>query len=280
MGRGSRVVKGKSPVAKILEVMMRVAEVDMPDFVAVEPVLMVQISQQARRQDTLGEHAKSHPLDMGTVDRLVGHPLQGVPVSRALQLASKPANGFVAAAGMNGITMKKDPVPDDAGKLMPEQIGMLFLKSLQGLHVGWDRIMISQNDPELTLREFIQQGLDEMLRGGHRPAENPVLGPLEVKYVPVQDEDIDFPCRRLDLPQIATRPGVVTEEMQIRYGRPNSHYLKIGKIASGGKSKYLMLTFVGTLEGMQGFMQGLGVGRVGALFAFHGEDSDLVSQRN
>ena len=47
MGRRARVVKDKSSVAKILEVMMGVAEMDVPDLVAIQPILMVQVSQQA-----------------------------------------------------------------------------------------------------------------------------------------------------------------------------------------------------------------------------------------
>jgi hypothetical protein len=114
---------------------------------------------------------------------------------------------------MDGIAMDEHPVLHDTTKLMPVEVLVPLLQFLKGLHVIRNRVMVPQHYAELALRKLVQQGLDKLFRRGHGTAEDPVLGPLEVKDIPIEDKDIDLFGRRLELMEVPPRPGVMAEKM-------------------------------------------------------------------
>jgi len=118
----------------------------------------------------------------------VGQALETMSPGGPLQFPSICPDGLVIAAGVNDIPMKKETIPDHTGKLMPVQIFVLPGKVPKRSDVGRHRIVVSKDDVYLTILIRIQKRLNELLSGEDRATEDSVLGPLEVKNIPVQDK--------------------------------------------------------------------------------------------
>lgn len=212
----STIVEHVSTISEILKVVVRVTKMNVTDRLSVQPVFVFQVGKNPRSQHALWNHPESDPRDMRPVYSGVRHSLQRMPVCRPLEPATKTAQGLVGGTGMNHVSMQENPVLNPCRKLVPLQIFVTGLELVQSLHVWRDCVMIAQNHLEATPRGAVQQLLEKPHGGIDGTTEDAVLRPLEIKNVPVQDEDPRGRGGVLYAGQILGRPGVVTEQVQVR----------------------------------------------------------------
>jgi hypothetical protein len=168
-------MKEETTISKILESMVGMPEVDMANFISVQPVLMIEVGKETRGQYASGEHPEGHPGNVGTVHCNLRHSLEDMAIGRAAKLAPEAAQGFICTTGMDSVPMQEDPVADYAGKLVPEEVWMLLFQVFQGFHVGGHGIMVPEDNAKLALREICQKILDKGHGCCYRTTEYPML---------------------------------------------------------------------------------------------------------
>jgi hypothetical protein len=216
-------MKDEPLVFKILECAVCVTKVHMPQRFPIEIILVGEVSKYTGGKNTLGQDVVGHPWHVRPVDGRVRHALERVAVGRPLKLPPESPDGQIGTTGMDHIPMQEDPVLHDIREFMPLEIPVPALQFIKTLHVWGNRIVIPQQDDKPAPRMLIQQIFKKTFSRHDGATEDPMHGPFEIEDIPIQYEDLGPPGGFMDPPEISIRSRVMTEQMQVGYGRPKCH---------------------------------------------------------